>query len=244
MPRNPVAQVSFDARRLRWQPPAMKRMAKPRKTVAGSGMTVADLMFYVGLGMVAAGAGFLAALMIPGSGPRVRSFDPTAQERQTAAPAPALGTFISPAGPQALPDLAFTSVDGKPHRLAEWRGKVVLLNLWATWCAPCKVEMPSLDRLQAKLGGDAFAVLALSVDRSGTGKPAEFFSGNGITHLAVYNDSESTATAALRASGLPVSVILDAQGREVARLIGPADWDSPTAIAKVEEFIKANGGKG
>ncbi len=222
----------------------MKRMAKPRKTVAGSGLTVADLMFYVGLGMVAAGAGFLAALMVPHNSPKVRSFDPTAVERQAAAPAPVLGTFVSPAGPQAVPELAFTSTDGKPHRLSEWRGKVVLLNLWATWCAPCKVEMPSLDRLQAKFGGDAFAVLALSVDRTGTGKPAEFFSENNITHLAVYNDSESAATAALRASGLPVSLMLDAQGREVARLTGPADWDSPAAIAKVEEFIKANGGKG
>ena len=104
--------------------------------------------------------------------------------------------------------------------------------------------MPSLDRLQAKLGGGAFAVLAICEDRTGIEKAAAFFAENSIAHLALYNDREATATAALRASGLPVSVILDGQAREVSRLIGPADWDSPAAAAKVEEFIKNAGGKG
>ncbi len=224
--------------------PAMNQTGKRKKTVAGSGLTVAGLVFYAGLGMVAAGAGFLAALLIPGHGPRVHSFDPVAAEREAATVAPALGTFVKPAEPQAVPNLSFAGADGTPHRLSEWRGKVLLLNLWATWCAPCKVEMPSLDRLQAKLGSDAFAVLALSVDRTGIEKPAAFFAGNGIVHLAVYNDSESAATVALRASGLPLSLILDGQGREIARLTGPADWDSPATAAKVEEFIKSSGGKG
>ncbi len=203
-------------------------------------MTVVDLLFYAGLGMVAASSGFIAALLIPGTSTGLRGSGP-ASER---AAAPVVGTFVKAAAPQALPGLSFTGADGKQRHLSEWRGKVVLLNLWATWCAPCKVEMPSLDRLQAKLGGDAFSVLALSVDRTGIEKPAAFFSGNGITHLAVYNDGESAATGALRVSGLPVSVILDSQGREVARLTGPADWDNPAIIAKVEEFIKAGGGKG
>lgn len=222
----------------------MKRMEKRKKTIGGSGLSAADLMFYVGLGMLAAGAGFIAALFVPGMEPGMRGAGHMAAEQEAAAPAPALGIFVKAAEPQAVPDLSFTSADGKQHRLSEWRGKVVLLNLWATWCAPCKVEMPSLDRLQAKLGGDAFAVLALSVDRTGIGKPAEFFSGNNISRLAVYNDSESAATAALRASGLPVSVVLDGQGREAGRLTGPADWDSPATIAKLEEFIKGSGGKG
>ncbi len=194
--------------------------------------------------MLAAGAGFLTALLIPGTGQRVPSFDPAVAQRQAAAVTPSAGKFIQTAEPQAVPDLAFTGADGKSHRLSEWRGKVVLLNLWATWCAPCKVEMPSLDRLQAKLGGDGFTVLTLSVDRGGVEKPLAFFAGNNITHLAVYNDNESEATAALRASGLPISVILDTQGREVARLAGPADWDSPATTASVEEFIKGNGRKG
>ncbi len=214
----------------------MKRIDKRKKSIGGSGLSVADFTFYMGLGMVAAGAGFIAALMIPGMDHKMHTSSSTA--------APALGTFVKQAEPQAAPDLSFTGADGKPYRLADWRGKTVLLNLWATWCAPCKVEMPSLDRLQAKLGSDAFTVLALSVDRTGAEKPAEFFKGNGISHLAVYNDAESAATSVFRVSGLPVSVILDKEGREVARLIGPADWDSPAIAAKVEEFIKNGGGKG
>ena len=221
----------------------MKRMDKRKKTIGGSGLSAADLMFYVGLGSCSRRWLYRRAFR-PWDGAGMRGVRHMAAEHQTAAPTPALGAFVKPAAPQAVPDLSFTSADGKPHRLSEWRGKVVLLNLWATWCAPCKVEMPSLDRLQAKLGGDAFAVLALSVDRTGIGKPAEFFSGNNISHLAVYNDSESEATAALRASGLPVSVVLDSQGREAGRLTGPADWDSPATIAKLEEFIKGSGGRG
>jgi thiol-disulfide isomerase/thioredoxin len=215
----------------------MNRMDKRKKTVGGSGLTATDLMFYVGLGMAAAGAGFVAALMIP-------SMDHKAHESVPASTAATLGTFVKQAEPKPAPELSFTSADAKTHSLADWRGKVVLLNVWATWCAPCKLEMPSLDRLQARLGSDAFTVLALSVDRTGIDKPAEFFKGNNISHLAVYNDAESTATSLLRIPGLPVSMILDAQGREVARLAGPADWDSPAIAAKVEEFIKSAAGKG
>ncbi len=220
----------------------MKRMNKPEKSIGGSGLSAVDLVFYAGLGLLAASAGILAALLMPGQG--VRSVDPIAAEREAAAQTQSVGRFIQTAEPQSVPDLAFAGADGKAHRLSEWRGKVVLLNLWATWCAPCKVEMPSLDRLQAKLGGDAFGVLALSVDRGGPDKPAAFFAGNAITHLGVYDDAESDATAALRVSGLPVSVVLDAQGREMARLIGPADWDSPAMAAKIEEFIHRKDSKG
>jgi thiol-disulfide isomerase/thioredoxin len=220
----------------------MNGMNKPEKSFAG--LSAGAFVFYAGLGMLAAGAGFLAALLIPGSGPQAPRFDPAAEERQAAAPEPSAGRFVQTGEPQEAPDLAFKSGDGKEHKLSEWRGKVVLVNLWATWCAPCKVEMPSLDRLQAKLGGDAFAVLALSVDRGGPEKPQAFFAGNNIAHLALYNDSEAEATAALRASGLPLSVVLGADGREVARLIGPSDWDSPASIAKIEEFIKRYGKKG
>jgi thiol-disulfide isomerase/thioredoxin len=231
-------RFSFDARWRRWQLPAMNRTNKRKKTVGGSGLSAADLMFYMGLGMIAAGAGFVAALFIPGMDMSHKGHAPSA------APAPVLGTFVKLAEPRAAEVLSFTDADGKPHQLADWRGKVVLLNLWATWCAPCKVEMPSLDRLQAKLGGDGFTVLALSLDRTGIEKPAEFFKGNSISHLAVYNDADSTATNVFRVSGLPVSVILDGAGREVARLTGPADWDNPATIGKVEEFIRSAGGKG
>lgn len=222
----------------------MNGVNKPEKSLAGSSLSPAALLFYAGLGMLAAGAGFLTALLLPGPGPGVPRFDPAAEERGAAAPEPSVGRFVQTGAPQDVPNLAFKDREGKPHRLSDWRGKVVLVNLWATWCAPCKVEMPSLDRLQAKLGGDAFEVLALSLDRGGPEKPQAFFTGNNIAHLALYNDSEAEAAAALRASGLPLSVVLDEQGREVARLAGASDWDSPDSVAKIEEFIKRYGRKG
>ncbi|MBI4724192.1 MAG: TlpA family protein disulfide reductase [Rhodomicrobium sp.] len=148
-----------------------------------------------------------------------------------------LGTLIPRTSPQAVPDLAFIDAEGKPHRLSKWRGKAVLLNLWATWCPPCRAELPSLDRLEAKLGSDKFTVLALSTDRTGPGQPAAFFAQQGIGHLAVYNDSTNTAISSLGAPGLPLSVLLDKEGREVARLLGPAEWDSPETIAKIKEYI-------
>ncbi|MGO8954400.1 MAG: TlpA family protein disulfide reductase [Rhodomicrobium sp.] len=186
-------------------------------------------------------SGFYTALWLRGDGER--SVPPIVAEREAGFSAPA-GQLVRRAEPQAMPDLVFSSADGKPHHLSEWRGKVVLLNLWATWCAPCKAEMPSLDRLQAKLGSDAFTVLAISVDRTGMDKPASFFAGNGITHLTLYNDNTSQTLNGLRVSGLPVSVILNREGREAARLIGPADWDGPRATAQIEEFLNAGRGPG
>jgi thiol-disulfide isomerase/thioredoxin len=140
--------------------------------------------------------------------------------------------------PREVPDLAFMDADGNAKRLSDWRGKVVLLNLWATWCAPCKVEMPSLDRLQEKLGGDKFTVLTLSTDRTGLKEPAAFFAKSKIAHLGLYNDPSSLATVQLKAGGLPLSIILNEDGREAARLLGPADWDSQEMIAQVKSFIR------
>ena len=194
------------------------------------------LGLYAALGVISVASGFYAALWLRGTGER--SLPPIVAEREAGFSAPA-GQLIRQAEPQTMPDLVFSSADGKPHHLSEWRGKTVLLNLWATWCAPCKAEMPSLDRLQAKLGSDAFTVLAISVDRAGMEKPASFFAGNGITHLTLYNDNTPQTLNGLRVSGLPVSVIFDKEGREVARLIGPADWDGPRAAAQIEEFIKS-----
>jgi thiol-disulfide isomerase/thioredoxin len=140
--------------------------------------------------------------------------------------------------PRDVPDLTFVDADGRAKHLSDWRGKVVLLNLWATWCAPCKVEMPSLDRLQAKLGGEKFTVLALSTDRTGLKEPAAFFAKSKIAHLGLYNDPSSLSTVQLKAGGLPLSIVLNEDGREVARLLGPADWDSQETIAQVKSFIR------
>jgi thiol-disulfide isomerase/thioredoxin len=188
------------------------------------------LAFYAGLAVLSLGAGFLAALLINGVDGGREGIPRHAETRTAFSDA---GKLIRRSEPQPIPDLAFNDADGRPHRLSEWRGKLVLLNLWATWCAPCKAEMPSLDRLQAKLGSDTFTVLAISQDRTGPEKPASFFAKEGITHLALYLDSASAALAGLKASGLPLSVILDRQGLEIARQLGPAEWDSPAIIAEI-----------
>jgi thiol-disulfide isomerase/thioredoxin len=142
--------------------------------------------------------------------------------------------------PQAVPDIAFNDADGRQVRLSDWRGELVLLNIWATWCAPCKTELPSLDRLQAKLGGKEFTVLALSTDRGGPGVTAQFFEREGITHLKVFNDNSGEAAIRMKEPGLPLSIVLNENGQEIARLFGSIEWDSPEIIAQLEAWKSRN----
>ncbi len=144
--------------------------------------------------------------------------------------------------PQPVADTAFSDGEGKERRFGEWKGKIVLVNLWATWCAPCKLEMPSLDRLQAKLGGDNFAVVPISLDRTGLEKPREFLATKNLTNLGLFLDSKNAMMQTLRAQGLPLTVILDRQGREIARLAGPAEWDSAEAEAMIRALLAQSGG--
>ena len=134
-------------------------------------------------------------------------------------------------------EFSFQDKAGANLALEAWKGRVVLVNLWATWCAPCRREMPALDRLQKKLGGADFEVLAISVDRKGAAASKAFLDETGATSLALYVDPASTAIAALRAPGLPLSVLLDRNGNEIGRLIGPAEWDSAEAVRLVEAAL-------
>src|SRR5262249_34528033 len=118
--------------------------------------------------------------------------------------------------------------------LADFKGKVVLLNIWATWCGPCRKEMPALDRLQAALAGPDFEVVALSIDRGGMDAVRKFFADIGIRNLAMYLDSSGQALRTLSALGLPTTLLIDREGREIGRLIGPAEWDSPEMV----EFVR------
>jgi thiol-disulfide isomerase/thioredoxin len=129
---------------------------------------------------------------------------------------------------------------GRSRNLADFKGKVVLLNIWATWCGPCRKEMPALDRLQAELGGPDFEVVALSIDRGGMDAVRKFFADIGIHNLAMYLDSSGQALRQLGAVGLPTTLLLERDGREIGRLIGPAEWDSPEMI----EFVRCVIAKG
>ena len=133
--------------------------------------------------------------------------------------------------PQDLPPVRFRDETGRSVWLADWQGKVVLLNLWATWCPPCRAEMPTLDRLQARLGGEDFEVVALSIDRAGLGIVGAFYDENGITHLVKYVDESGKALRHLKAIGLPTTLLIDREGREIARHVGPAEWDTPEMVA-------------
>lgn len=156
------------------------------------------------------------------------------QETSTASTTKALGETAVMSlhdTPQAVPEMRFKDGDGRSLSLADFRGKVVLLNIWATWCGPCREEMPTLDRLQAELGGPDFQVVALSIDRAGLGVVSEFYDEIGIQHVAKYIDESGKASRQLNAVGLPTTLLIDRKGREIARHVGPAEWDTPEMVA-------------
>lgn len=151
--------------------------------------------------------------------------------------APAATSITMHPSARALADLNFTDGHGRPTSLAAFRGRAVLLNIWATWCTPCREEMPTLDRLQVKLGGPAFEVVALSIDEAGLPAVQAFYRRIGIRHLAMYLDSSGEAVAALVATGIPLTLLIDAEGREIGRKLGPAAWDAEPMVALLREHI-------
>ena len=149
----------------------------------------------------------------------------------------AVQNFTVHATPKPVPDASFTDRHGNKLTLADFQGKVVLVNLWATWCGPCRIEMPGLDALQAELGGDDFQVLALALDRGGMDKVLDFFDEIGLRHLAPYVDQSTKALRTFRVYGLPTTFLLDRDGNEVGRMIGPAEWNTDEAKALLRYFI-------
>ena len=144
--------------------------------------------------------------------------------------------------PRPLAELRFEDGSGRPLTLVDFRGKVVLLNIWATWCGPCRREMPTLDRLQATLGGPDFEVVALSIDRAGIGVVTEFYDEIGIEHLAKYIDESGKSAQQLNAVGLPTTLLIDREGREIGRHVGPAEWDTPEMVAFLEQQVTRTSG--
>lgn len=144
--------------------------------------------------------------------------------------------FIRWQKPRDVSALSLQDEDGRTLTLADFRGRVVLLNLWATWCPPCRKEMPSLDRLNAKRGGQEFEVIALSIDHDPTlVKP--FYREIGVKTLRGYFDQNARASAALGAFAVPATLLLDQHGREIGRALGPAEWDGPQVEALIDAAL-------
>jgi thiol-disulfide isomerase/thioredoxin len=143
--------------------------------------------------------------------------------------------------PKPAVDVSFNGPDGKKLTLADFRGRNVLLNLWATWCIPCRAEMPALDRLQAKFGGQDFQVVAVNIDTVRLDKPRAFFTDAGVKNLSLYVDPSADAFEALKvagkALGLPTSLLIDKDGCEIGVMAGPAAWDSKDADAAVSALL-------
>ena len=160
-------------------------------------------------------------------------------------PAPPLGgamrNFTVAGAGSPAPQTTLGAKDGTTTTLAAFRGRVVLVNFWATWCAPCIKELPSLARLQAQLGGAGFTVVALSEDLKGWPVIAPFLGEHGIAQLPVLHDPQGAASRAFKATGLPTSVLLDRDGRELGRLVGPAEWDGPDALALLRHYLAKAG---
>jgi thiol-disulfide isomerase/thioredoxin len=144
--------------------------------------------------------------------------------------------------PLKLPNLAFQDAAGKPLTLEHWRGRTVLLNLWATWCVPCRKEMPALDALEQRLGGPGFEVVAINIDTRDLDKPKAWLREVGVQKLNYYADPAARTFQDLkaigRAFGMPTTLLVDPQGCEIATIAGPAEWASDDAIKLIEAAIR------
>jgi thiol-disulfide isomerase/thioredoxin len=139
--------------------------------------------------------------------------------------------------PRAIPQLSFIDGDGRTRSLADFKGKPILLNIWATWCAPCRKEMPSLDRLQASLGPSQLLILPVSMDRQGLLVVKKFYDELGFRSLGIFLDQSASTASKINVVGLPTTLFIDRNGREIGRKNGPAEWDSPDIAALVRERL-------
>lgn len=203
-------------------------------------------------GLIGFGAAYVAARVADDRRPPIpfaATLEQVAQAAAAPTPAPATATinpllqgdmvkFVFKKEPEPVPAVTFVDGTGTARTLADFKGRVVLLNLWATWCVPCRKEMPALDRLQAALGSDKFEVLALSVDRAGVDASRKFLDTTKIANLKLYVDQTAKMNGVLKVFGMPTTLLIDAEGREVGRLTGEAEWDSPEAKNLIASIVK------
>lgn len=153
-----------------------------------------------------------------------------------------VAAFLPASQPLDLSGLTFKGPDDQPVTIADFSGRTVLMNLWATWCAPCRKEMPALDELEAELGNAGFEVVAVNLDRGGPEKPKAFLDEIGVGHLAYYHDASNTLLKDLRkvarATGLPTTILISPDGCEVGTMYGPAEWASGEAKTLINSAIQ------
>lgn len=160
----------------------------------------------------------------------------TAAVAVVASPAAARAPFSLRARPVPLLSPPILTSKGRTLHLSDFAGRVVLLNIWATWCAPCRTEMPSLDRLRGLTGAD-LAIVPVSIDEGGVDVAQRFFREIGIANLDLYWGEALRVKLAFAAFGLPTSLLIDRQGRELARLSGPAEWDSAASLRQLRDVM-------
>lgn len=198
--------------------------------------------------IAAAGAGFLYAG--GPSGKEARAADCAGAAKTAAAVADLargeVAAMTISKTPEKLADYAFNDPEGKPVTLAAFRGKTVLLNVWATWCVPCRTEMPELDKLESELGSAAFQVVPVNVDTSRLERPRKFFDDAGVTALKLYADPKANLFYELKQAGkglgLPVTILIDPEGCQIGLMNGPANWHSADAKALVTKAIEVGSG--
>ncbi len=146
--------------------------------------------------------------------------------------------------PFQVPNLAFKDAERHERTLKDWRGRTVLLNLWATWCVPCRKEMPALDALETDLGGPNFEVVAINIDTRDPGKPLAFLKETGVTHLAYYSDPSAKVFQELKLAGkvfgMPTTLIVDRAGCEIGEMAGPAEWASADGVKLVRAALQSS----
>jgi thiol-disulfide isomerase/thioredoxin len=170
-----------------------------------------------------------AALLIAMAGPRIEAAQELPQN------------LVVHNAPKSVAPIEFEDKGGQARSLGDFRGKVVVLNIWATWCVPCRREMPALDRLQAALGGPDFEVVPVSIDRGGIGAIRKFYADIAIHNLAMYVDTSGQVLREIGAPGLPTTLILNRQGQEVGRILGAAEWDSAAIMQFLRPIIAQRG---
>lgn len=209
---------------------------KERAVVEGRRSAVTT---YLWAAAVSAAVGFGAVYVTLGRPDNAGRAPPAADVAvDRSAAAGAMAAFVYKKAAETVPEVAFADGAGNARTLADFRGKTLLVNLWATWCTPCREEMPSLERLQKELGSDRFQVVALSIDRAGADAARKFLHEIGVAGLDLYIDKTGRAGMKLKAFGMPTTILIDPDGHEIGRLVGPASWDSADAKRLVTAALR------